>query len=185
MMDRLGMAKLAARDGGAKGDEIMMTVRTAATAALLGLVLAAGAAQASVQQDGKGDRADQLLSNALQPRTTPVQAAVNDGEAYHRAPDSEQNPAEVRTTQALNDEIASRNALAENQERADQAAFEAERARHEQVVAQAMQDQLAYEEGVRQAEAARRQWEADRARWEADVRACQAGDLSRCAPPRY
>lgn len=114
---------------------------------------------------------------------------VNDGEAYHRAPDSEQNPAEVRTTQALNDEIAQRNQLAENQEAADQAAFEQERARYEATVADLNQQQLAYEESVRQANAAERAWredvarsEAARRQWEADVQACRAGDRSRCAP---
>ncbi len=143
--------------------------------ALAILALAGAAAPATAQ-----DRADQLL-NTTAPQTAKANA-VNDGETYHRADDAEQDPAELRLTQALNDEIASRNALAENQERADRLAFEAERARHEEIVAQAMRDRLAYEENLRKAEAARRQWEADRARWEADVRACQAGDRSRCAP---
>jgi flagellar biosynthesis GTPase FlhF len=96
---------------------------------------------------------------------------------HHRADDAEQDPAEVRTTQALNDEIAARNALAANQERADREAFEADRAKHEAVVAQAIADRLAYEESVREAEAAQR-------RWEADVRACEAGDRTRCAGPQ-
>ena len=165
-----------------------MTTKTqtlAACAAVLALAFA-GAAQAQKTQSQSGDRADALLS---QPVPTPP--AINDGEAYHRAPDSTQNPAEVRTTQALNDEIASRNALAENQERADQAAFEAERAKYEETVAQSTQAQLAYEEDVRRSNAAQAEWQAEqdrwaaeRARWEADVGACRAGDRSRCAPPR-
>ena len=79
---------------------------------------------------------------------------------------------------------ASRNQLAENQERVDQAEFDARRAEYEETVTAATRAQLAYEEDVRRSEAAQRQWEADRARWEADVRACQAGDRMRCAPPR-
>lgn len=134
------------------------------------------------------DRADQLLNAEPGPTSgaTPAPAApvVNDGEAYHRADDSRQDPEELRTTQALNDEIASRNQLAENQERADQAAFEAERARHEEAVAAATAAQLAYEGALRQAEAEQRRYEADRARWEGDVRACNAGDRTRCAPAR-
>ena len=60
----------------------------------------------------------------------------------------------------------------------------ARRAEYEETVTAATRAQLAYEEDVRRSEAAQRQWEADRARWEADVRACQAGDRMRCAPPR-
>ena len=161
----------------------MTTTRTLATCvAVLTLAMAAGAAQAQAGKPGvqaqASDRADQLLPPAP-PQT------VNDGEAYHRADDAQQDPTELRTTQALNDEIASRNQLAENQEQADQAAFQAERAKYEETVTQANQDRLAYEEGVRQSETAQRRWEADRARWEADVAACQAGNRTRCAaPPR-
>lgn len=164
---------------------MMIRTRTlAACAAALTFALAAGAAQAqkAPAQTRPADRADQLLPQA---QTTATPTPVNDGEAYHRADDAEQTPEELRMTRALNDEIASRNALAENQERADQATFEAERAKYEQTVTAATQAQLAYEEDVRRSEAAQRQWEADRARWEADVRACQAGDRMRCAPPRY
>ena len=159
---------------------MIRTGTLAAWAAGFCFVLAAGAALAQQAPAGSrpADRADQLLSPAATP-------AVDDGEAPDRADDSGQTPEELRITRALNDEIASRNQLAENQERADRARFEAERARHEETVTAATQARLAYEEDVRRAEAAQRQWEADRARWEADVRACVAGDRSRCAPPRY
>ena len=158
----------------------MIRPRTLATA--LALALAAGTAQAQKPpvQTRPADQADQLLSQAEPTRPT----SVNDGESYHRADDSELDPVEVRTTRALNDEIASRNQLAENQERADQAAFEAERARYEATVTASTQARLAYEEDLRRSEAAQVEWQAERARWEADVRACQAGDRSRCAPPR-
>ena len=165
-----------------------MTRTLTACAATLTLLLAAGAAEAQKSPTPAQDQADALLSQAV-PNQNP--APVNDGEAYHRAEDSEQDPAEVRTTQALNDEIASRNQLAENQERADQAQFEAERAKYEATVTASTQAQLAYEEDVRRSNAAQSEWQAEqarwqaeRARWEADVRACQAGDRSRCAPPR-
>ncbi|WP_157072342.1 cell wall hydrolase [Brevundimonas bacteroides] len=138
------------------------------TAALVGLTLAFGtAAQAQ-------DRVDQLL-----PAEKPAP-----GEVDRQASDAEQDPAEVRTTQALNAEITARNDLAESQERADQAAFEAERARWEQQQALNNQARLDWEASVRASEEARQRWEADRARWEADVRACEAGDLSRCAAPK-
>lgn len=165
------------------------TQTLAACAAVLSIALAGAAqAQKSDGQTRSGDQADALLSQAV---TTQASPPVNDGEAYHRAPDSAQDPTEVRTTQALNDEIASRNQLAENQEQADQAAFEAERAKYEETVTQSTQAQLAYEEDVRRSNAAQAdwqaeqaRWQAERARWEADVRACRAGDRTRCAPPR-
>lgn len=169
----------------------MIMIRTLmALAAVLSITPTVGAAQ--VQKPGiqtqSADRADQLLSEAVPTRAP---APVNDGEAYHRADDSRQTAEDLRTTQALNDEIASRNQLAENQERADQAAFEAERAKYEQTVAQSTQAQLAYEEDLRRSNAAQgdwqaeqARWQAERARWEADVRACNAGDRTRCAAPR-
>lgn len=162
---------------------MIRTRSLAACVAAFAFALAAGAAQAQKPpaQTRPADQADRLLTQAVPTQAPPP---VNDGEAYHRADDAEQTPEELRMTRALNDEIASRNQLAENQERADREAFEAERARYEETVTAATRARLAYEEDVRRSEAAQRQWEADRARWEADVRACQAGDRSRCAPPR-
>lgn len=128
------------------------------------------------------DSVDRLLQSP--PESPPAaEAPVNDGEADIQAPDAQQDPEELRMTQALNAEVTARNELAAAQERADQAAFEAERAKHEAEAAEALRQRLAWEESVRQADEARRRWEADRARWEADVRACQAGDRTRCAAP--
>ncbi|MGK2922369.1 MAG: hypothetical protein ACSLE4_06220 [Methyloceanibacter sp.] len=166
----------------------MFRTRTlAASAVALSFVLAASAVAAqkptaqNQAQTRSADQADQLLSQA---QPTAVPPPVNDGEAYHRADDAQQDPAELRTTQALNDEITSRNALAENQERSD-------RAKYEEVVTASTQAQLAYEEDVRRSEAAQSdwqaeqaRWQAERARWEADVRACNAGDRTRCAAPQ-
>ena len=162
-----------------------MMIRTqtlAVCAAALAFVLAAGGAEAQkpTAQTGSPDQADQLLSQA---QTTVALPPVNDGEAYHRADDSEQTPEELRTTRALNDEIASRNQLAENQEQSDRAKYEAS-------VTASTQAQLAYEEDVRRSQAAQSDWEAEQARWqaeharwEADVRACNAGDRTRCSTP--
>ena len=152
----------------------MIETRTvAACAAALTFVLAAGAAEAQkpTAQTRPADQADQLLSDA---QTTATPPPVNDGEAYHRAEDSEQTPEELRTTRALNDEIASRNQLAENQEQAD-------RARHEAEVAAATQARLAYEEEVRRANAAQSEWDAQQARWQAQ-RARWEADVPTPAP---
>lgn len=110
------------------------------------------------------------------------------GEAYHRAPDDAQDPAELRATRALNAEIASRNDLAANQEQADRDSFDAAQARHEQDMAIAEADRARHDADVRAAEDARLRYERDLADWEATVRACEAGDRARCMagsmPPR-
>lgn len=154
-----------------------MSMRSGTVAACIVALAFAGAAHAQSAKP-PADRADALLNAAAAPQTPPP---VNDGEAYHRAEDSEQDPAELRTTQALNDEIASRNQLAQNQEDAD-------RAKYEETVTVSNQARLAYEEDVRRSQAAQSDWEAEqarwqaeRARWEADVRACEAGDRTRCS----
>jgi hypothetical protein len=80
----------------------------------------------------------------------PVGDLLRQGERYHRAPDSAQNPDELRRTQALNDEIVAQNDLAENEDRANAAADA-------------------------QAEYERRMED-----WRATVAACERGDRARC-----
>jgi len=103
------------------------------------------------------------------------------GESYHRAPDAAQDPAEVRVTRALNDEIAARDALAENQERADREAADAAQASYEREVAAADANRARYEEDLRAAEEARRRYDLEIADWRATVEACRRGDRARCA----
>lgn len=157
------------------------------------LFLAGGVvhAQSGKPQPTTGNSAvDQLLPPVGKPNpgNPPAAAAVNDGEAYHRAPDSAQTPEELAATQRLNAQIAARNQQAEDTERAQAEAYAASRAQYEQSVNDATQAQLAYEESVRQADAARRAWEAERDRadqaradWLANTRPCAAG---RCVIPR-
>lgn len=145
----------------------MGTIRTGIMAgAVLGLVLLAGAVEAQTMpaQAVGTDPVDRLL--APPPPAGKPEAAA----------EVEQDPAEQRITRALNDEIVQRNRLAENQERADRLAFEAARAEHEREVARALRARLDHEAALRDAAVAR-------ARWEADVRACAAGDRSRCGIP--
>ena len=156
------------------------------------LILASGGALA---QSGKpqpaprqSDSVDQLLPPAGKPAPTPTTPPVNDGEAYHRAPDEAQTPEELAATQRLNAEIANRNQSLDAAERADAEAYAASRAQYEQTVNEATQAQLAYEESVRQADAAQRAWQEERDRadrahadWLATTRPCAAG---RCVIPR-
>jgi hypothetical protein len=127
--------------------QTMKRMRLIGATALAAFLLAAGGAQAwitdpNIQSGGQtGDNADPLLIRPDQTRPKPP--VVNDGEAYHRADDSEQDPDELRTTRALNDEVAARNQLAENQDRADQEAFELERARYQAFANDALRERLA------------------------------------------
>jgi hypothetical protein len=163
------MAKLSLSDQ-AKTERDPMQKTTMIMATLVALAMATGGI---VQAQ---DRVEQLLA-AGKPKPE-LAAGAADGQATN----TEQDPAELRATQALNAEITARNDLAQSQERADQAAFAAERARWEERQALNAQARLDWEASMRANDEARRRWEADRARWEADVRACQAGDRSRCAP---
>lgn len=104
------------------------------------------------------------------------------GEAYHRAPDSEQNPEELARTQALNAEITARNDAAAKAEADAQADYDAAQARFEEETARAQAERLNYEENLRAAEAAQAQYERDKAAWEDRVRACNSGVRSACGP---
>lgn len=111
------------------------------------------------------------------------------GEAYHRAPDSQQTPEELARTAALNAEIAARNDQAEAREQADIAAYEASKAEYE-AAARAYEAEASaaataranYEADLRAAEAARAQYERDQAEWRRRVAACESGVRSACAP---
>lgn len=111
------------------------------------------------------------------------------GEAYHRAPDSQQDPAELAATASLNAEIAVRNDQAEAREQADIAEYEASKARHE-AAARAYEAEASaaataranYEAELRAAEAAQARYERDQAEWRRRVAACEAGVRSACAP---
>ncbi len=100
------------------------------------------------------------------------------GEAYSRAEDSEQDPAELERTRLLNAEIAARNRAAEEREAADNAAYAAtleasavaEEA-YRRDVAAAETARANHQAAVSAADAARMAWEADRAAWLADCRA--------------
>ena len=96
------------------------------------------------------------------------------GETYHRAPDAEQNPAEVEATARLNAEIAARNEAAARTEAEAQAAWEADQAKWRVESAAAETARVQWEADVAAAEAAQAQYERDRAAWEAEMARCRA-----------
>ena len=119
-----------------------------------------------------------LAQTAPDPVEALLQAADED---HDRAPDARQDPEAVRVTRALNDEIAARDALAENQERADREAADAAQASYEREMAAADANRARYEEDLRAAEEARRRYDLEIADWRATVEACRRGDRARCA----
>lgn len=104
-----------------------------------------------------------------------------EGETYRRAPDSAQDPVEVKTTQALNAEITARNERAAAEDDANRRAFEAAQEDYAARLAAAQAEQARYENDVRAAEAARLRHEQEMADWRATVAACEGGDRIRCA----
>lgn len=107
------------------------------------------------------------------------------GEQYHRAPDAEQNPAEVAATVRLNAEIAARNAAAANAEAEAAAAFEASNADWRAETARLETERAQWEANVAAANAAQAQWERDHAAWEADMAACRrSGRVCVVAAPK-
>lgn len=111
------------------------------------------------------------------------------GEAYHRAPDSQQDPAELAATASLNAGIADANARAEAEDQANSAAYVAAQAKHqaalsayEDAASSAATAQANYDADMRAHQAAQAQYERDQAEWRRRVAACEAGVRSACAP---
>ena len=103
------------------------------------------------------------------------------GEAYHRAPDSQQTEAELAATRALNAEIVAQNDLAAKQEEADRLAHDAALARYQIEVRQTEERAHAEAEAAR---AAQDQYDRDYAAWMEQVKAFQSGVRAACAAPR-
>jgi hypothetical protein len=108
------------------------------------------------------------------------------GEMYKRAPDAEQDPAEVAATARLNAEIAARNAAAAEAETEAMDAFEARNANWRADTARLETERVQWEANAAAANAAREQWERDNAAWEAGMEACRrSGRICLTAQPRY
>ena len=109
------------------------------------------------------------------------------GEMYNRAPDSEQDPAEVAATARLNAEIAARNAAAAEAETEALASFEDSNAAWRAETARLETERVQWEANAAAANAAQARWERETAAWEAEMAACRrSGRVCVGAPPpRY
>ena len=108
------------------------------------------------------------------------------GEMYSRAPDAEQDPAEVAATAELNAAIAARNAAAAEAEAAAAAAFEDRNAAWRAETARIETERAQWEANAAAALAAQAQWEREQAAWEARMEACRrSGRVCVTPAPRY
>lgn len=158
-----------------------MSLRVSIAAALLAATALSGAAQGQTTPYSTPDayRDQRTLPDAGDPASAEALQRAR-GEAYHRSDDARQTEEELRTTRALNDEIASRNSLAD---KADEAA----RLDHDAAVARLQIETRQIEERARaDAEATRAaqdQYDRDYAAWLERVRLCRSGVRTACAPP--
>lgn len=102
------------------------------------------------------------------------------GEEYHRAPDAEQNPAEVQETQALNAEVAAENQAAAELEAAQEAGYARALAGNQADVAETQALNARYEAELAAANAAKAEYDRAYAVWEGLVRACEASGRTDC-----
>ncbi len=150
----------------------------------LALTLALSALAAPAGAQSTAPHADQSQTQTQTQARDHVAEMLTKGERYHRAPDSKQDPDELRRTQALNAEIVAQNDLAENEDRANQTAqAEAQRrwqAELDQTEADARVARERHEADLRAAGEAQARYDREMADWRATVAACERGDRARC-----
>ncbi|WP_292223243.1 hypothetical protein [Brevundimonas sp.] len=161
---------------------------TLAAALMAGAAMAQTSTQTSAQTSGPAPyvSSDTYRDQRSLPTLDPSDPKSRDawlqarGEAYRRAPDSAQTEQELRTTQALNDEIAAQNTLADKADEAARLEHDAAVARYQIELRQTQERARAEAEATR---AAQNQYDRDYAAWRDQVQRCQSGDRSACATP--
>lgn len=155
-----------------------MIVRTAAAALLVAALTAPVAAQTTTAAPATADpyRDQRALPDPADPASRDALLKAR-GEAYHRASDAQQTEEELRTTRALNDEIAAQNALADKTDAANRLDYDAALARHQIEVSQAEEQARAAAETARLAQ---EKYDRDYAAWQEQVRLCRTGFRPAC-----
>lgn len=151
---------------------------------LVALIVAAGAVAAQAQQPESvrpyaaqdGYRDQRALPDPNDPAAAEALQRAR-GEAYHRADDARQTDEELRTTRALNDEIAAQNALADKADEANRLEHDAAVARYQIEVRQSEEQARTAAEATR---AAQDQYDRDYAAWVEQVRLCRSGFREAC-----
>lgn len=153
-----------------------MIVRTAAAALLVAALTAPVAAQTTGPATADPYRDQRALPDPADPASRDALLKAR-GEAYHRASDAQQTEEELRTTRALNDEIAAQNALADKTDAANRLDYDAALARHQIEVSQAEEQARAAAETARLAQ---EKYDRDYAAWQEQVRLCRTGFRPAC-----
>lgn len=155
-----------------------MIVRTAVAAALLAAALTAPVAAQTTTAPATADpyRDQRALPDPADPASRDALLKAR-GEAYHRASDAQQTEEELRTTRALNDEIAAQNALADKTDAANRLDYDAALARHQIEVSQAEEQARAAAETARLAQ---EKYDRDYTAWQEQVRLCRTGFRPAC-----
>ena len=149
-------------------------------ALVLPLALAVLTAPAVAQTTTPGAAQAQTPPQAEAQSRDHVAEMLAKGERYRRAPDSAQTPEELRQTRALNAEIVAQNDLAENEDRANQAAHAEAQQRWQQSEAEAQAARERHEADLRASAEAQARYDRQMADWRATVAACERGDRARC-----
>lgn len=168
-------------------------------AAVSALMLAASPAAVLAQTTTAPAPADDAVSALLgSPPVAPTASAAPQqssdavleakGETNVPAPDSAQNPVEVSITQRLNAEVARRDELADQTDRANQAEHATDVAEYKEAVAdnQAERERITIDARINAQ--SRAEYDADQesryqkamADWRATNAACERGDTARC-----
>lgn len=156
-----------------------MIVRTAAAAAaalLVAALTAPVAAQTTAPATADPYRDQRALPDPADPASRDALLKAR-GEAYHRASDAQQTEEELRTTRALNEEIAAQNALADKTDADNRLDYDAALARHQIEVSQAEEQARAAAETARLAQ---EKYDRDYAAWQEQVRLCRTGFRQAC-----
>ncbi len=153
-----------------------MIVRTAAAALLVAALTAPVAAQTTGPATADPYRDQRALPDPADPASRDALLKAR-GEAYHRASDAQQTEEELRTTRALNGEIAAQNALADKTDAANRLDYDAALARHQIEVSQAEEQARAAAETARLAQ---EKYDRDYAAWQEQVRLCRTGFRPAC-----
>jgi len=160
-------------------EESRMSIRVSIAAALLAATALSGVAQGQTTPYSTPDayRDQRALPAPGDPASAEALLRAR-GEAYHRSDDARQTEEELRTTRALNDEIAAQNALADKADAAARLEHDAATTRYQIEVRQGEEQARAAAEATR---AAQDQYDRDYAAWLEQVRLCRSGFREACA----
>lgn len=159
--------------------KLLVSLSVSLAAALVAATSATALSQAAPYAPAESYRDQRTLPDPGHPAEREALERAR-GEAYHRSDDAKQTEEELRTTRALNAEIAAQNTLADKADEANRLDYDAALARHQIEVRQTEDQARAAAEATR---AAQDRYDRDYAAWRERVQLCRSGVRSACAAP--